>query len=127
MVAECFRDAAYIYLHSILERIPSTYPISKSKEEALQRCLSRIETFHLDPEYCEYSALTFPLFIAGCECQTTAERGLVLRALGALERNFGIGNVRRAKEILDILWSDSGEGRHWLDVLEGLKWDVILA
>ncbi|BCR87643.1 Zn(II)2Cys6 transcription factor [Aspergillus chevalieri] len=129
MVAECFRDAAYIYLHSILERIPSCqpslYPISTSKQEALQRCLSRIETFHLDPEYCEYSALTFPLFIAGCECQTIVERDIVMEALGALERNFGIGNVRRAKEILNVLWSENGEG-HWLDTLERLKWDVIL-
>jgi len=129
-VAECFRDAAYIYLHSILERIPSCQPslylISISKQEALQRCLSRIETFHIDPEYCEYSALTFPLFIAGCECQTTTERGLVLETLGALERNFGIGNVTRAKEILNVLWNENGEA-HWLDVLERLKWDVILA
>lgn len=48
-----------------------------------------------------------------------------MEALGALERNFGIGNVRRAKEILNVLWSENGEG-HWLDTLERLKWDVIL-
>ena len=70
--------------------------------------------------------MTFPLFIAGCECQTTTERGLVLETLGALERNFGIGNVTRAKEILNVLWNENGEA-HWLDVLERLKWDVILA
>ncbi|KAB8238630.1 fungal specific transcription factor domain-containing protein [Aspergillus alliaceus] len=135
MVAECFRDAAYIYLHSTLERmsqssmahnLPSLWSsfISRKKPVALRRCLDRIQSFHLD-ENCEYSALTFPLFIAGCESESPAERELVSQSLGKLEMNFGIGNVKRAKELLNILWS--GEKMHWLDVLERLKWDLILA
>lgn len=64
--------------------------------------------------------------MVGCECQSVAEREAVVGALSRLERNFGIGNVTRAKEILDVLWDGDGN-RHWLDVLEGLKWDVILA
>ncbi|KAI9924112.1 hypothetical protein MW887_007352 [Aspergillus wentii] len=134
MVADCFRDAAYIYLHSTLEKmnqdcsqkLSSTWSrfVSLSKTEALQRCLARVESFPLDA-HCEYSALTFPLFIAGCESETSAERDLVIRSLSSLERNFGIGNVKRAKELLTVLWK--GSGMHWLDVLEQLQWDLILA
>ncbi|KAE8379249.1 fungal-specific transcription factor domain-containing protein [Aspergillus bertholletiae] len=135
MVAECFRDAAYIYLHSTLERMNQgtmarnlpplwTSFISRTKQVALHRCLGRIQSFPLD-ENCEYSALTFPLFIAGCESENPAARELVIHSLSKLEGNFGIGNTKRAKELLNILWS--GKRMHWLDVLEQLKWDLILA
>ena len=135
MVAECFRDAAYVYLHSTLERmsqgtvarnLPSLWSsfVSRTKQVALRRCLDRIQSLPLD-ENCEYSALTFPLFIAGCETESLTARELVTQSLSKLESNFGIGNTKRAKELLNILWK--GEKMHWLDVLEQLKWDLILA
>ncbi|KAF4759969.1 hypothetical protein N7455_001161 [Penicillium solitum] len=168
VVAECFRDAGFVYLHSIMERIsrtPDTSPaaspgiivnaqlegnpslsaqdwvslISTPKNVAVYRCLGRIETLPLG-DHCEYSALTFPLFISGCESDDVADREVVLRSLGKLQDNFGIGNVRRAKELLGILWARqdtnfdarfSGMGRqrnvHWLDIVEELGWELILA
>ncbi|KAJ5634846.1 hypothetical protein N7528_002688 [Penicillium herquei] len=168
LVAECFRDAAFIYLHSILERMSmksSRYTraehgdpqkilyftgwdplISTPKATAVHRCLARVETFPLD-DHCEYSALTFPLFIAGAESEVPAHRDLVISSLNKLQDNFGIGNVRRAKELLGILWArkdanalsemaggidtpDSHadfQSTHWQDISEELQWDVILA
>ncbi|CAI7593786.1 unnamed protein product [Penicillium glandicola] len=168
LVAECFRDAGFVYLHSIMERVSRTHPdtspaaspstianaqleypslsmqdwvplISTSKNVAVDRCLARVETFPLG-DHCEYSALTFPLFISGCESDNVGDREIVLRSLGKLQDNFGIGNVRRAKELLGILWarqdanSDAqfiGVGRrknvHWLDIVEELGWELILA
>jgi hypothetical protein len=135
MVAECFRDAAYIYLHSTLDRmasgtgnpiLPSLWPsfISVTKSEAVRRCLLRIASLPLD-EHCEYSALTFPLFMCGCETDEDADRECVFESLSKLEANFGIGNVKRAKELLRLLWD--GERRHWMDVLEELGWNLIVA
>lgn len=118
--------------------------ISIPKSTAVNRCLSRIESLHLD-DHCEYSALTFPLFISGCESEVFAHRDLVVQSLGKLQSNFGIGNTQRAKEVLRILWarrdsiststsmnSRSGIGAekfnvHWFDVLEELGWDLTLA
>ncbi|RJE27351.1 C6 transcription factor [Aspergillus sclerotialis] len=135
MVADCFHDAAYIYLHSTLERmsynsactLPSSWAslISVGKSEALHACLDRIAVSPLDNQ-CEYSALTFPLFIAGCESQTLEERRIVVHGLSMLEVNFGIGNVKRVKELLNVLWKEKGSV-HWQDVLEQLQWDLILA
>ncbi|KAF3028278.1 hypothetical protein E8E15_010706 [Penicillium rubens] len=171
LVAECFRDAGFVYLHSIMERISRTHPhtsstaspgiivntqlelegnpplpaqdwlplVSTPKNVAVCRCLGRIETFPLG-DHCEYSALTFPLFISGCESDDVADRELVLRSLSKLQDNFGIGNVRRAKELLKILWARQdanfdarfiGMSRqknvHWLDIVEELGWELILA
>lgn len=136
MVAECFRDAAYVYLHSMLEQMgqnsttPDTLPslwssfVSLTKSEAVQRCLGRIELLPLD-EHCEYSALTFPLFMSGCEADCPAARELVYESLSKLEANFGIGNVKRAKELLKLLWE--GDRGHWMDILEQLQWNLIVA
>ncbi|KAJ5166655.1 uncharacterized protein N7482_005436 [Penicillium canariense] len=155
LVAECFRDAGFIYLHSILKRMSmkgSPIPhlakdtpyltdwsplITTPKSTAIQRLLARIQTFPLD-DHCEYSALTFPLFIAGCESDVFDHRDLVLQSLGKLQVNFGIGNVRRAKDVLAILWarqdaspqdrSDAaGTKLHWIDILEELQWELNLA
>ncbi|KAJ5743946.1 hypothetical protein N7533_008816 [Penicillium manginii] len=158
LVAECFRDAGFIYLHSILERMHNNQPqsqppsaadtpypgeteftslISIPKATAVDTCLSRIESLHLD-NHCEYSALTFPLFISGCESSVFAHRDLVLDSLTKLQSNFGIGNTQRAKDVLKILWSrrdahirnPSGANVgnvHWFDILEELQWDLTLA
>lgn len=115
--------------------------ISLPKQTAVNRCLSRIESLDLD-DHCEYSALTFPLFISGCESESFAHRDLVVESLSKLQSNFGIGNTQRAKEVLRILWSrrdeyipDSSDtirgsgvtNLHWFDVLEELQWDLTLA
>lgn len=157
LVAECFRDAGFTYLHSIMERISRDSEISEivtsgrpnptqdwwslvstPKQLAIDRCLARVETFPLD-DHCEYSALTFPLFISGCESNNVADREVVLQSLDKLQNNFGIGNVRRAKELLGILWArrdaDAGiyglgldhKQVHWLDIVEELGWELILA
>ncbi|KAL6234660.1 hypothetical protein BDW75DRAFT_159162 [Aspergillus navahoensis] len=161
-VAESFRDAAYIHLHSVLERIarfafsPPSPPISDanrkfehlistSKTTAITSLLTRLKTYPIDNN-CEFSALTFPLFIAGCETNSKKDREFVWDMLSVIEVNFGIGNVKRAKEMLEIVWAscspaDNGNGdgkagiedkqgrvkKHWADVLDGLGWDLILA
>lgn len=136
-MAECFRDAAYIHLHSTLEGIQADLHqhLSRSKTEALDRCLTRIASFLPGPEtapeliicpaHCEFSALTFPLFFAGCECQTAAQREIVLSALELLESGFGIGNVSRVREVLGVLWMRGRTG--WGDVLVGMEWELIVA
>ncbi|KAJ5204188.1 uncharacterized protein N7498_005067 [Penicillium cinerascens] len=169
LVAECFRDAAFVYLHSTLERMsmnsdhfkaPTNHPdalspaclfenspyitewaplISTPKSTAIYRCLARVESFPLD-DHCEYSALTFPLFISGCESDVFAHRDLIIRSLGKLQFNFGIGNVERAKEVLRVLWArqdanaqdvaaggSASRKTHWVDILEELQWELILA
>ncbi|KAF3398101.1 hypothetical protein F1880_005715 [Penicillium rolfsii] len=151
LVAECFRDAGYIYLHSILEHMtrdisptyhttsqrPSTTDwstlITTPKHVAIDRLLARIQSFPLD-DHCEYSALTFPLFIAGAESDGFEHRELVLQSLSKLQENFGIGNTLRAKDVLRILWArqdavDQVPSRrvHWMDILEELQWELTLA
>ena len=139
MVAACFHDAAYIYLHSTLERIsqqqqqqqqpplPSSWAalVHLPKTEAVHRFLNRVKSVPLLASHCEYSALTFPLFIAGCESDIAAERAIVMLSLDRLQENYGIGNVQRAKELLVTLWRRSRR-QHWMDALDRLQWELML-
>lgn len=151
LVAECFRDAGFVYLHSVLEHMyrdtptshasPQTpnpvvdwlFLISTPKQIAIDRLLARIQSFPID-DNCEYSALTFPLFIAGAESEIFEHRDLVLESLSKLQENFGIGNTLRAKDVLRILWArrdstsqDPSMKPHWMDILEELKWELTLS
>ncbi|KAL1846725.1 lysine requiring protein [Paecilomyces lecythidis] len=148
LVAFSFRYAAFIYLHSVLERMASQHPhalpssdltnlIPIAKSDAIQRCLALVESTPID-DHCEYSAFAFPLFMAGCESEDAAQQAFVLRSLNQLEQNFGIGNVGRAKELLRRVWGwdihedNHEEGtevvkRHWLDILEVTGWELIMA
>ncbi|KAJ9294270.1 transcriptional regulator family: Fungal Specific TF [Paecilomyces variotii] len=148
LVALSFRYAAFIYLHSVLERTVSQHPhalpipiqttlVPITKLDAIQRCLALIETAAID-DHCEYSAFAFPLFMAGCETEDAAQQAFVLQCLDQLEQNFGIGNVGRAKGLLRRVWGWEVQGdsheegtetvrRHWLDVLENAGWELIMA
>ncbi|KAJ5127383.1 hypothetical protein N7448_008162 [Penicillium atrosanguineum] len=164
LVAECFREAAFIFLHSTLERMSAN---SDTPPNSIRpRCILyfhphitprknsisyRMGPFNFNPkinrhspsfpldDHCEYSALTFPLFISGCESEVFAHRDLIICSLCKLQTNFGIGNVERAKELLRILWArqdanakDIAAGgtasrkTHWIDILEELQWELIL-
>lgn len=143
MVANSFRYAAFIFLHSSLERMawPTTTTmaqpniwyklrsqISHSKSQALQNIITLLYC-HPPDSHTEFSALTFPLFIAGCECEGKQEQlSLILGALKTLEVNFGIRNTIRAQEMIKLYWgSDSlRQQRHWLDLLEDMDWDLLL-
>lgn len=124
---------------STLQSTDWTHLTSTPKSTAVDRCLARIESLPLG-DYCEYSALTFPLFISGCESDVVEHRDLILESLGRMQENFGIGNVERAKEVLRILWARrdanargsseigvNGKQIHWMDILEELQWELILA
>lgn len=150
MVANCFRYAAFIFLHSTMDRMawPShqfvdlkasgTCPtmwdsihslISLTKREAVQALMALLHS-HPPDEHSEYSALTFPLFVAGCECEGNSEwLSSVLGALRTLQMNFGVRNTRRAQEFIEGYWEPGSapcHRRHWLDLLEDMDWDLLL-
>jgi hypothetical protein len=142
-VANSFRHAAFVYLHSVLYHITSSQDsdvnlselqmlhtqISYTKAEAVDNTLATIErNFPLDR--CEFSALCFPLFVAGCETSRQEHYATILSAVNQLELNFGIGNTSRVKSVLDHIWGSKmtdGGGKHWYKVLRELGWEILLS
>ncbi|KAH8698306.1 putative C6 transcription factor [Talaromyces proteolyticus] len=144
VVAHHFHYAAFIFLHSIIDIIaqPNLSDLEDphadfssmvhslvvfSKTEALQNLVSLLRTLPPD-NHSEFSALTFPLFIAGCEYEERDQLALILDSLQTLELNFGILNTKRAQEFLVNLsrLRAKGNWKHWLHILEDVDWDLIL-
>lgn len=144
VIADYYRYAAFIFLHSTIDRIDQSSTsnlqgfsstfwamahslVTFTKPSALQSLISLLHSFPPDSHQ-EFSALVFPLFIAGCECEDNEQLTLILKSLHSLEVNFRIYNTKRAQELLIILSQLRREGRpkHWLDLLEELEWDLIL-
>ncbi|RDW74205.1 hypothetical protein BP5796_07647 [Coleophoma crateriformis] len=113
-VAEAYRFAAYIYLHSTLKTVNSDQPsrsgaygdllrakdfgLPYSVEYAVQQCLDlagEIPSGH----GCE-SALLLPLFLAGCETNNVTHISVVVQRLIKMEQTIGIGNIKRAREVV---------------------------
>jgi hypothetical protein len=141
IVANSFRYAAFVYLHSMLEYISLKSSgiqsaslilpyseISYTKLEAIDHVL-RIVRGCLPLTHSEYSALCFPLFCAGCESESGDHRMFVLYCLDQLELNFGIGNTSRVKALIQHIWISKivdGVKKHWIEALEELGWELIL-
>jgi hypothetical protein len=144
IVADYYRYGSFILLHSTLDGISQSSPlkiegsqstfwdmihslVTFTKPVALQHLMSLLRSFPPN-SHPEFSALVFPLFIAGCECEDNEQLTLILKSLHTLEVNFGIHNTKRAQELLVILSQLRFEGKqkHWLNLLEELEWDLML-
>ncbi|KAI9732365.1 MAG: hypothetical protein M1834_001572 [Cirrosporium novae-zelandiae] len=142
MVANTYRYAAYIYLHFVLGRLAynaldyAKYYSSTlipnirfgcSKEDAISHCLETIRGIP-EGDYCE-SALVLPLFLAGCETTDLTQFKVVVKRLLVLEQNIGIGNIGKAREVVQRVWESSAtfsQRKDWFEVLRELGWDLIV-
>lgn len=79
--------------------------IDESKQKILA-CLSSM-TYHTIP--CPAVATLPPLFVAGFMCSTTSERDRVRNLLRTLWVNYGMGNVRACRALLERLWKRQDE------------------
>ena len=61
------------------------------------------------------SCLLFPMFTAGCEAQTKAERDLFMDRLKAVE-GWGMENVLRARVLMEKVWNT---GQPWETLVDG--------
>ncbi|RFU34152.1 hypothetical protein B7463_g2144, partial [Scytalidium lignicola] len=143
LVAEAYRFAAYIYLHSIQRQVSleelshsqnkefdlnlSYSNIPSTTEDAITRCLDVIDKIPCG-DGCE-SSLVLPLFLAGCETNNPAQITTVIRKFMKMEQTIGLGNIRRAREVVQKVWYSAAEvtgKRHWQLVVQELGWDLIL-
>jgi hypothetical protein len=142
-VAEAYRYAGYIYLISTLARgiregsvdsepndnVPeyTNLGLPYTIEDAIEKCFNAIEQIS-DGDGCE-SALVLPLFLVGCETDRPGQIAAVVKRLMMMERSIGIGNIKRARKVVQKVWCsvvEPGGKKPWQYVLQELGWDLIL-
>lgn len=96
-------------------------------ENTILQCLDVIDEIPCG-DGCE-SSLVLPLFLAGCETDNAACVTRVIRKLMVMEQTIGLGNITRAREVVQKVWFSAAElsgKRPWHLVVQELNWDLIL-
>ena len=124
---DAFVQASLIHLYRRVEGLPSQAPVvRKAVAEGLCNIASSCQ---LNGEDFIDASLLFPLFTLGCEIFTDRERRYILDRLLGLQA-LGLGNVDRAIEVLQEIWSqpiEADKSLDWDDILGMFNWEVNLA
>ncbi|CAH0022391.1 unnamed protein product [Clonostachys rhizophaga] len=138
-VAQRTRYAAFVFLHSVVERgidlckfgdaekdaLRVRIPYTKS--QALDGCLEMLAEVPI-AQHCEFAGLALAFFLAGCEVEDEHRKYLVLENLFLIQRSFGLGHIASANEALMMIWQrDRGaEPQVWWNTMRDTGWELIL-
>lgn len=98
-IAEVFRNAARVYLHSVLSGCDPLVPATRRAVQATIRALEVLGASPLD------RSLIFPLTIAGCLAATREEAGFCIRRLSSVGKDAeSLGNCFAARLLIETVW-----------------------
>lgn len=130
-VAQRTRYAAFVFLHSVIERAVELCifgdferdfllrNIPYTKSEALDLCLEMIANIPV-AEHCEFAGLALAFFLAGCEVEDEQRRYLVLEKLFIIQYSFGLGHIAHVKDALMMIWHQGrgAERKVWWNTVD---------
>lgn len=134
-IAEAFHSAANIYFYSICDSMHHLTYLGQStgrmRHESVIKCFDALQ--HIpDGMPCE-SALVLPLFIMGCESDFPAQQVYAIQRLRRLETSVGLGNINRARVIVEQVKADAifehqsdPVGPKWRRATNTFGWDLII-
>lgn len=138
-VAQRTRYAAFVFLHSVVERAIELckfgdaerdalrLQIPYTKSQALDGCLEMLAEVPI-AQHCEFAGLALAFFLAGCEVEDEHRKYLVLEKLFLIQRSFGLGHIASANEALMMIWQrDRGaKAQVWWNMMRDTGWELIL-
>lgn len=107
---EAYHWAGMIHLSRRVLALPTTHPDVQHSVRLVLENLGKVRRGSTAE-----SCLLFPMFTAGCECVTEADRAIVMDRLKALE-GWGMMHVHRARQLMQEVWST---GRAWETLVSG--------
>lgn len=100
------------------------YPSSEAAvQSSVKRVMTLLSGLTIKNRPCPGVAMLQPIFTAGCEACELEDRDIVISLLNAMENLYGMGNVRRARELLKELWIRRDED---VDMAGCLRWDDMI-
>lgn len=112
VVADLFREAAVLYLHTVLSGpCPGEYLVQRSDNRRLKllsgvpeigKCIRNItQSLGCSPSEAERSVI-LPITLAGCMTNDSAQRDFLRGRFQA--QNENIGNLMQARALMEIVW-----------------------
>lgn len=117
---ETYHHVALLNLYRRVLNLPSSNSLV---QKSAQQIIHRVSSIHILDEPCPGVAVVQPLFAAGCEACTVADREYVRTLLSTVEVRYGMGNVKKVKGFLEDLWAIRDATG---DVEGKLRWDKVM-
>jgi hypothetical protein len=116
VAAQLYRQSTWVYLYRTIRPSKSDPKISSVVNDGL-------EYLHqLPPDSGPQSIMLMPLFLLGCAAFEPSQRQRIEEGFGAIRDYSGLGNIARAKEIVEKVW----ERMDWR-VEESWDWERIIS
>jgi len=115
-----FRDAAILYLYTVMSPFPDVSEISEAVKAI-------IEGLTLLPPSEYDRSLVFPICLAGCMSNDVAQREYLRQRL--LAHESAIGNVGTVLQLMEAVWErrdGSGCAVNWIDVMHEMGISLLL-
>jgi len=113
LVASIFREAAHLYLHTVLSNsIPGVPEINASVGNILH-LLAQLPQSDID------RTLVFPICLAGCMTNDSSRRDFLKGRIRALNENYG--NLLQTRRLMEGVWQKRDVGGKEVDIRETLR------
>ena len=133
-IASAHRAAVCIYLARAL---PYTNPLIDSTSGCALLSLTDMadeiihQVSYLKPGDTLYKSISWPLFLAGAECEGLARRVWIMDKLDEFYNLLYWGYVHTAKKILEIIWSCKNKAgpntSWWFTDIKALGYEILIA
>jgi len=113
LAASIFREAAHLYLHTILSNsMPGVPEISASVGNILH-LLAQLPPSDMD------RSLVFPICFAGCMTDDSTRRDFLKGRIRGLNESYG--NLLQTRRLMEVVWQKRDVGGKEVDVRETLR------
>jgi len=113
LAASIFREAAHLYLHTVLSNsIPGVPEINASVGNILH-LLAQLPQSDID------RSLVFPICFAGCMTNDSTRRDFLKGRIRALNENYG--NLLQTRRLMEVVWQKRDVSGKEVDVRETLR------
>ncbi|KAI2429425.1 hypothetical protein LOZ19_006772 [Ophidiomyces ophidiicola] len=119
-VDETYHHVALLHLYRRILNLPLSHHLVQA---SVNQIILRVSAIHFAKGPCPGVAVLQPLFAAGCEACNHVDRESVRALLSRLESQYGMGNVKKAKEFLEDLWAMRDDRE---DVEGRVRWDTVM-
>jgi hypothetical protein len=121
VVADIFREAAALYLHTVLSDWHPAVPEIRSCVDAISNLVGQLSVSELD------RSLVFPICLAGCLTDDLAQRSLLRTRLQTCDAGFG--TLMQARVLMDAVWQRRdmhGGAVDWRDLMHEQGLNLLL-
>lgn len=115
-LAFCYAALIHLYRRALL------FPGQSDTVQSIVSTVTDLLETHIPAGSHIEACMSFPIFTVGCEVYDHPTREVYRGRINGMKR-FGIGQITRASEVMELCWES---GRPWTEIVDEMGWDLNL-